>query len=328
MSTPWEPRFSDWRECKVEMSCGEVATQSNSRNEYGVMMMTPDTPYEGDGAIFWIDAMHLYLRYNWETWHKVSTDDPENCEQICKRSSAKLLLYTSTSIKHHSIHVYHIEKLPEELFGKPKPPPEEEDSLAEDDEPDAKKGEKSADENAEKDTAQPDGKDEKFVSELIADLCGVPIAHVNFMSTRLDFYELSGEIIFISYFRQTGNWLADEESLDDDEAPIWYGTHEVTPSPLEIAKRVRERLRGVIPENVPFHTLVMLRERCIIVNEAEHIPIWKRENVTFVRRKEVEYSRVDALDEVLLLMPGAKMAGLDKLGPKIEKALLELPPLQ
>ena len=122
MNQVWEPEFDDWSEYKVSMSSCELATSCMSRGEYGVMMPIgiDEENIPIDAAIFWTDEMHLYLRYNWETWYKVSTDDPDNCSCICKRNSAKLLLYTATSIKHHAVKVYHIDRLPEELFGKEK----------------------------------------------------------------------------------------------------------------------------------------------------------------------------------------------------------------
>ena len=120
MNPAWEPEFEDWSEDKVSMSSCELATSSTSRNEYGVIMQMgiDDDHIPIDAAIFWTDEMHLYLRYNWESWYKVSNDDPDNCSSICKRNSAKLLLCTPTSIKHHAVKVYHIDRLPEELFGK------------------------------------------------------------------------------------------------------------------------------------------------------------------------------------------------------------------
>jgi hypothetical protein len=120
MNKIWEPEFEDWSEDKVSMSNCELSTTSISRGEYGVMMPigSDEENLPIDAAIFWTDEMHLYLRYNWESWYKVSNDDPDNCSNICKRNSAKLLLCTTTSIKHHAIKVYHIDRLPEELFGK------------------------------------------------------------------------------------------------------------------------------------------------------------------------------------------------------------------
>ena len=121
MNKAWEPKFGDWPEDKVTMSACELATSSMSRNEFGVIMQMgmEDDSFPEDAAIFWTDEMHLYLRYNWESWYKVSNDDPDNCSNICKRNAATLLLCTTTSIKHHPVKVYHIDKLPEELFGRP-----------------------------------------------------------------------------------------------------------------------------------------------------------------------------------------------------------------
>ena len=120
MNRMWEPEFYDWDEDKVTLSPCELSTNGTSRNEYGVMMPVGEeqkSSYAGTAAIFWTDEMHLYLRYDWDQWYKISNDDPSNCSNICKRGSATLLLCTNTSIEHHAVKVYHIDRLPKELFG-------------------------------------------------------------------------------------------------------------------------------------------------------------------------------------------------------------------
>lgn len=119
MNKMWEPEFEDWSEDKVAMMPCELATSSMSRGEYGVIIQVraDEDQYPVDAAIFWTDEMHLYLRYDWETWYRVSNDDPDNCANICKRNSATLLLCTNSSIKHRAVKVYHIDGLPAELFG-------------------------------------------------------------------------------------------------------------------------------------------------------------------------------------------------------------------
>lgn len=118
MNTMWEPQFDGWSEKKVSLSSANLLTNSTSRGEYGVMMEAGEEPYKGKAAIFWIDATHIYLRYDWGHWYTVSTDDKENCDCICKRHSAVLMRCSRTSVKYHTIPVYHIEKLPENLFEK------------------------------------------------------------------------------------------------------------------------------------------------------------------------------------------------------------------
>lgn len=121
MNKMWEPEFDNWEEDKVTLSSCELSTNSMSRGEYGVMMPVgdgEDSSYAGNAAIFWTDETHLYLRYDWDQWYKISTDDPVNCANICKRGAATLLLCTNTSIKSHAVKVYHLGRLPEELFGK------------------------------------------------------------------------------------------------------------------------------------------------------------------------------------------------------------------
>ena len=90
MNPAWEPEFEDWSEDKVSMSSCELSTSCMSRGEYGVMMQigAGDENLPIDAAIFWTDEMHLYLRYNWESWYKVSNDDPDNFSCVLRRPSS------------------------------------------------------------------------------------------------------------------------------------------------------------------------------------------------------------------------------------------------
>ena len=179
----WKPEFQGWDEDKVEMVDEEVTTHSNSRNEYGVAFQMTDTPYTGDGAIFWIDMHHIYFRFDWGHWYKVSTEDLENCAQICKRSSAKLLVCTATSLKHHSIRVYHIKSLPEELFGP-------QDGAR----PDAcSNGPQREDRDGSAET--PEGSDGGASFSLcVMNMGGSPITRYRGNAHRCDIYELNGHL--------------------------------------------------------------------------------------------------------------------------------------
>lgn len=121
MDKLWEPTFDDWLEDKVSLFSCELDTSCMSHNKYGVVMQldTEDDNYPEDSAIFWTDEQHLYLRYNWETWYKVSNENPDNCANICKRNSAILLICSALSLEHRAVKVYHIDELPEALFGRP-----------------------------------------------------------------------------------------------------------------------------------------------------------------------------------------------------------------
>ena len=286
MNTMWEPDFEDWSEDRVAMSPCEITTHSSSRSEYGVMvqMGEDEDDYPEDPAIFWIDAMHLYLRYNWERWCKISNDAPDNCSHICKRSSATLFLCTNSSIKYHAVKVYHIDRLPEELFGKeesessdsgkatqldfdlPIPSAEDEDD-----------GE--ADNSAER-------TDAAFLASTIIFQGGKTIAHFEFEPFSADFYELNGHFIAASYFDKRGDWMADEDSEDGD-TPCWYGAKGIATSPLAIAAKIRTVIAPIVGSQTPFHSLILINKKCNIMNEICHSINWKDAEMRLVRQEKI-----------------------------------------
>lgn len=302
MNKMWEPEFEDWSEDKVAMMSCELSTNSMSRGEYGVIMQigTDEENFPIDAAIFWTDEMHLYLRYNWESWYKVSNDDPDNCSNICKRNSATLLLCTPTSIKHHAVKVYHIDRLPEELFGKDEgdasdsgkatqldfdlPIPSAED---EDDEEAGKCAELS---------------DAAFLASTIIFQGGKTIAHFEgerFAPFSADFYELNGHFIAASYFDKRGDWMADDDEVEDGDTPCWYGAKGIATSPLAIAAKIRTAIAPIVGSETPFHSLILINKKCNITNEICHSINWKDTEIRLVRQEQVADSMLDTVEEAL-----------------------------
>lgn len=320
MDKTWEPEFDNWLEDRVSMSSCELATSSTSRNEYGVIMQMgmDDDPPPVDAAIFWTDEMHLYLRYDWGTWYKVANDDPDNCSNICKRNSATLLLCTTTSIKHHAIKVYHIDALPEELFGK-----------QENNSPDGGKAtqldfdlpvpstECEEDEEVDDEVGLTDG---AFLASTILLSDGTNIAHFEFETYSADFYEFNGHFIAASYFDKHGDWLADEDSENGD-TPVWFGAKGITKSPLAIAAKIRETVKPIIGEQTPFHSLVLINMKCNIMNENQHSTCWKDTDVQLVRKEKLADSMLDTVEEALKGFTGESRPELAEYGPKLLEAL-------
>ena len=311
MSNEWEPSFEGWQEDKVELSDSSVETHSSSKGEYGVLVQHPGRPYSSAGAIFWTDPQHLYFRYDWGLWFPVSTDDPENCTTICKRRTATMLLCTMTTMKHYPIKVYHIDSLPEELFGKDlSAPPSEESKAPVEPEPTS-------------DETDPDNQD--FVSAVMCIADGNLIANSDSLPLPVVIYECKGHCICFTFFSETGDWLADEELCDGDQWPYWFGESSMRTSPSAIASAVREKIRPIIPEGVPLDSVVMLGGACSIINESEYASSWQDRNVTVVRRDELEGSGLPALTDFLNALKGASRPELVKFGEKIGEALDDLP---
>ena len=320
MNPVWEPEFEDWSEDKVSMSSCELSTSCMSRGEYGVMMQigAGDENLPIEAAIFWTDEMHLYLRYNWESWYKVSNDDPDNCSNICKRNAAKLLLCTPTSIKHHAVKVYHIDRLPEELFGKEESDASDSGKATQLDfdlpiPSDKGEDDEEADNSAEL-------TDAAFLASAIIFQGGKTIAHFEFDPFSADFYELNGHFIAASYFDKTGDWMADEDSEDGD-LPMWFGAKGIATSPLAIADKIRRAIAPIVGSETPFHSLILINKKCNITNEICHSINWKDTEMRLVRQEKVIDSMLDTVEETLKGYTGDSRPELVECEPRLLEAL-------
>lgn len=281
MHKMWEPTFKDWSEDKVFMSSCELPTHSTSRNEYGVILQTGDgeEPYAGEAAIFWTDEMHLYLRYDWETWYRISTDDPDNCSNICKRHTATLLRCTTSSMKHHAVKVYHIDRLPEELFGRQSAADGEEKSV--------------------------DNEIQSAVDSAIAKYGGRVWSRWKMGDGKLynfDFAQIGKKFYTIVYADLGGDWLADEEA-SGDEVPLWFSEHAYQASPVFQAMKCRAFFEKELPQ-ITVEALVVLPEAVNITNAENLQRHWCEVCKTNVAKtKRTGETTLPELDELLASQP-------------------------
>ena len=123
----WEPTYTDFDEDTVTLCEYVQLSVMRNRNEISIVMQCDESEkYRGNGAVFWTDAKHLYLRFDWGTWYSVSNESPDICMDITRRRAITLSVFTGTDGKNYPIRVYKIDSLPEDLFAKPVPPPAEE----------------------------------------------------------------------------------------------------------------------------------------------------------------------------------------------------------
>ena len=304
MNKMWEPTFDNWTEGKVSLSSSELPTSSMSQNEYGVIMQMgmDDDPFPVDAAIFWTDEMHLYLRYDWGTWYKVSNDDPDNCSNICKRSTAKLLLCTMSSIKHHAVRVYHIDKLPEELFGRqtetdmPNPFPKDSDE------------EKEIEKQVDAFVAQTMPLDLEIQAAVDAEVektGGRVWSRFRPGNNRLysfDFVQIGAKFYTIVYADFAGEWLADEESFAG-ENPLWFSETAHRVSPVFQAVKCRTFFAQELP-HIHIDSIVALPEKCIVMNDDDMQPCWRETCGTAVARtKRIDESSLGTLHEHFSAQP-------------------------
>ena len=299
MNKKWEPTFDDWSEDHVSMSSCELSTNSMSRGEYGVIMQlgVADDSFPVDAAIFWTDEMHLYLRYDWGTWYKVSNDDPDNCSNICKRNSATLLLCTTSSVKHHAVKVYHIDKLPEELFGRQT-----------DDAPKSVQGTQldlDLEDPPPTQTMPPALEIQAAVDAEIEKFGGCAWSRFRPGNNRLysfDFVQIGAKFYTIVYADIDGDWLADEEALAG-ELPLWFSekTHRV--SPVFQAMKCCTFFAHELPR-IKIDPIVALPEKCIVLNDEEMQRCWRETcGTAVVRTKRIGESNLDTLHDHLAAQP-------------------------
>ncbi len=318
MNKMWEPEFEDCSEDKVAMMSCELATSSMSRNEYGVIMHvgTDEDQYPVDAAIFWTDERHLYLRYDWGTWYRVSNDDPDNCVNICKRNSATLLLCTNSSIKYHAVKVYHIDGLPTELFGQQESEASSSSKGTQLDSdlpiPPSDDAEKSANGSEQEDAA--------FLADKIIEMGGRHITHYDREPYQSDFYELNGHFIAASYFDHPGDWMADEETEDGD-TPVWFGAKGIATSPVAVACKIRTALAPISATLLPFHSLVLIHPRCNIMNETNYFESWEDKGICLVRQQSICDSKLGTVEDALEGFSGTSRPQLSGHAAQIQSAL-------
>ena len=339
MNKTWEPEFDGWHENRVSLSPCELSTHSTSRNEYGVFMQVgeDEEAYAGDAAIFWTDPMHLYLRYDWGQWYKVSNDDPENCASICKRNTATLMLCTSSSIKYHAVRVYQIDKLPEDLFGRQtddtsnstkatqpnldlevptplvvnvddddgtSPPlPKLPDLFASDTDED-KDVEKEVEAFVEQ-TMPLDNEIQAAVDAEIEKRGGRVYSRFRPGNNRLysfDFVQIGKRFFTIVYADFTGDWLADEDAFAEEQ-PLWFSEKDHRVSPVFQAVKCRSFFSKELPQ-IKIDSLVVLPKKCVVINDEEIQECWREKcGTTVVRTKKIKETVLQTLHEHLASQP-------------------------
>ena len=339
MDKTWEPEFDGWHEDRVSLSSCELSTHSTSRNEYGVVMQVgeDEESYVGDAAILWTDPMHLYLRYDWGQWYKVSNDDPENCAGICKRNTATLMLCTMTSIKYHAIRVYHIDKLPEELFGRqtddspnsakatqtdldleipapsvvdinvgeetPSPLPKLPDLFASDTD-EEKEVEKQVDVFVEQ-TMPFDNEIQAAVDAEIEKRGGRVYSRFRPGNNRLysfDFVQIGKRFFTVVYAGFVGDWLADEDAFLEGP-PLWFSEKDNRGSPIFQATKCCSFFSKELPQ-IKIDSLVVLPKKCVVINDEEMQDCWREKcNTTVVRTKKIKETVLQTLHEHLASQP-------------------------
>lgn len=116
MKNRWQPVYEDWTESPVNFRSTPLETFSGPHNDYGVVFHGEVEDKENNSALFWIDPQHIYLRLDWANWYAVSCEDAPTCTELCRRSTAVLMIYDDNNLRMRPLKVYHLDDLPDNLF--------------------------------------------------------------------------------------------------------------------------------------------------------------------------------------------------------------------
>ena len=273
----WKPEFPETNDRKVSMSRDEVQTFTVSRE---VGLIISENIEKRSPACFWIDEQKAYLRMNWGSWYKVSNDSPETVSAICRRHTAKLIQAIGNRSVDCFIPVYHIDRLPAELFG-------------------GLSGADAGDETSAK-------KERPSSAQLLREAGMIERMGEVVCEYRKgddEFVLLRGErrLLLVSFFtHRDTEWLADEVPFTD-EPPMWFSVTTHLQSPLYA---VGLAARYLMTEcNIDAAPVVILDDEIDILNLREVLDVWRKTGVLvcYCRREE---ARIPAFDPNLCAEPG------------------------
>ena len=112
ITTFWRPKYPLTEEKKIELVDCELQTQILDKHPgINVIDYRLDSP-----ACFWTDPEHVYLRVNWGQWCTISMSSPEQVAALRAAPFCHVINSVDNVIKDVTAPVYHIGKLPRELF--------------------------------------------------------------------------------------------------------------------------------------------------------------------------------------------------------------------
>lgn len=113
-----------------------------------------------------------------------------------------------------------------------------------------------------------------------------------------DVIEIKHRLLVIVYGELKDDWLADEESFND-EPPLWFSESDHRVSPVFQAMKCRDFFRSELP-NTNIDSLVVLPKGCAVINDDEMQKTW-RENcgIEMVRTTQIDETTILTLREYL-----------------------------
>ena len=113
----WEPAYPARKNIRVRME--EIDLQIDIYKQLSCICYTDSEEPLEDPACFWIDSEHVYMRCNWGKWCTVSTGNADYTNMLLN-SNYCYVGYgkDENNIKYAVAPVYHITKLPKDIFVK------------------------------------------------------------------------------------------------------------------------------------------------------------------------------------------------------------------
>ncbi|MBR5900823.1 hypothetical protein IKZ40_00560 [bacterium] len=109
-SDNWKPKYPGRKDREIELINYKFQFDHNG------VYISEESKHPESPAFFWIDEEHVYIRINWATWAQITGARPERLEEICRSDFSKVVRQYENDSTILTCPVYHIAKLPEELF--------------------------------------------------------------------------------------------------------------------------------------------------------------------------------------------------------------------
>lgn len=111
-----------------------------------------------------------------------------------------------------------------------------------------------------------------------------------------DIAQIGKRLYSIVYADFSGDWLADEDSFAGDP-PLWFSENSHRVSPVQQAIRCRDFFRKEL-SNIKIDSIVVLPEKCEIINDEDMTACWREKcGTAVVRTKRIDEATLPSLHE-------------------------------
>ena len=117
-----------------------------------------------------------------------------------------------------------------------------------------------------------------------------------------DIAQIGKRLYSIVYADFAGDWLADEDSFAGDP-PLWFSENSHRCSPVHQAMRCRDFFSKELSD-IKIDSIVVLPEKCVIINDEDMIGCWREKcGTTVARTKIIAESNLRTLHDHLAAQP-------------------------